>query len=402
MSASVGLLSALALVSASLLVWAGPSAGAPPITDEAGFRAAFSNPAVTTIDLGADITLTCPGGGTVTRPSGALTLDGHGHSITQTCPGNQVLDMTGTDPMSFSNVTITGGQATSGETGGGVKSHGPLTFTSSVVSRNSSTLTGGGISALAAVSSLTLTNTTVSNNQATGGGGGIETAGNAILTNSTVSGNTSAAGGAGISAVGGVTLTGATISGNTATAGGGGIAASTITATNATVTGNTAGVAGGGGFTAGTATLHYVTVTQNTAPNAANALAATLTSFASVIAQPQGGGANCLVTSPSSQGFNFSDDTSCGFTAATDRQAAGDPALGGLANNGGPTATRLPLPSSPLIDAIPTASCQADGAAGVTTDQRGIARPQGAGCDIGAVEVVPPAALVVVAPRFTG
>lgn len=55
---------------------------------------------------------------------------------------------------------------------------------------------------------------------------------------------------------------------------------------------------------------------------------------------------------------------------------------------------------SALIDAIPVASCQADGAAGITTDERGVARPQGPGCDIGAVEVAVSA--VVVQPRFTG
>ena len=47
----------------------------------------------------------------------------------------------------------------------------------------------------------------------------------------------------------------------------------------------------------------------------------------------------------------------------------------------------LPQPGSPLLDAVATADCQAGSAAGVTTDQRGISRPQGTGCDIGAVEV---------------
>jgi len=71
--------------------------------------------------------------------------------------------------------------------------------------------------------------------------------------------------------------------------------------------------------------------------------------------------------------------------------------------NGGPTQTLLPQPGSGLIDAIPVASCQADGASGITTDQRGVARPQGAGCDSGAVEVaVPVATPIVVTPSFTG
>ena len=59
----------------------------------------------------------------------------------------------------------------------------------------------------------------------------------------------------------------------------------------------------------------------------------------------------------------------------------GDPKLGPLANNGGPTDTLLPLAGSPAIDQ--------GGATCPATDQRGIVRPQGAACDIGAVEVVP-------------
>jgi hypothetical protein len=58
----------------------------------------------------------------------------------------------------------------------------------------------------------------------------------------------------------------------------------------------------------------------------------------------------------------------------------GNPQLGVLANNGGPTQTMLPQTGSPVIDAI---ACTAAPA----TDQRGISRPQGTACDIGAVEV---------------
>gem|GEM_PF-3421171 len=62
---------------------------------------------------------------------------------------------------------------------------------------------------------------------------------------------------------------------------------------------------------------------------------------------------------------------------------ASDPMLDALANNGGPTQTMLPLAGSPAIDA-------AAGCAGANAvDQRGVARPYGSACDIGAVEVVP-------------
>ena len=101
-----------------------------------------------------------------------------------------------------------------------------------------------------------------------------------------------------------------------------------------------------------------------------------------------GGGANCDLnaTTTTSNGFNFSDDASCGFSAGTDHQNAGDPKLGTLANNGGPTLTRLPLAGSPLIDAIPAAHCSDDGASTISpwSIRSGFPDPRGAGCEIGA------------------
>src|SRR5207244_8187426 len=73
-------------------------------------------------------------------------------------------------------------------------------------------------------------------------------------------------------------------------------------------------------------------------------------------------------------------DTSCpaGF-------GSGDPKLGPLQNNGGPTKTQALGSGSAAIDGVPTiaASCPA-------TDQRGVSRPQGGQCDIGAFAARPP------------
>ncbi|MEN8260894.1 MAG: choice-of-anchor Q domain-containing protein, partial [Pseudomonadota bacterium] len=52
-----------------------------------------------------------------------------------------------------------------------------------------------------------------------------------------------------------------------------------------------------------------------------------------------------------------------------------------LQNNGGPTETHALVAGSPAIDAVPLANCT------LSTDQRGVARPQGAACDIGAFEL---------------
>ena len=86
-------------------------AGAVTVTDETSFRAAWSNATETKIDLAADITLTCGGGGTAQRNSTtALIIDGHGHSITQTCANSIVVNNPFGVSM-FRNVTITGANA---------------------------------------------------------------------------------------------------------------------------------------------------------------------------------------------------------------------------------------------------------------------------------------------------
>ena len=99
-------------------------------------------------------------------------------------------------------------------------------------------------------------------------------------------------------------------------------------------------------------------------------------------------GGNCYKdpsssTNITSSGFNFSSDDSC----TTYFNQAGDQNdhlihLGPLANNGGFTLTHLPLP--PILSnvgPIDQGSCTSG-----TFDQRGVIRPQGAACDIGAVE----------------
>lgn len=340
-------LATLALAGGGAVAVSSP-AGATTVTDEATFRAAWSDVNETQIDLAADITLTCPGGAAVRGATTALTLDGHGHSITQSCPGNRVLAQNGTGALTIQNVTITGGNTTGiTDDGAGILSSAPLTLRRSTITNNhltGSSSFGGGVFA----STLTVEASTFVGNSAGFAGGG-------------TSGGTTG----------------------------------TVVIVNSTITGNTAGVRGGGvDGDDRSVTLAYDTITNNTSSqgNGTNVSLATLTSFASVVAQPTSD-SNCgLLLGTTSNGFNFSDDNSCGFTAATDRQNAGSPGLGALANNGGPTQTRLPQAGSPLIDAIPNASCQADGASGITTDQRGLARPEITGglCDIGAVEVQPP------------
>jgi hypothetical protein len=58
-----------------------------------------------------------------------------------------------------------------------------------------------------------------------------------------------------------------------------------------------------------------------------------------------------------------------------------DPMLGALQDNGGPTQTMMLMAGSSAIDGGYNPTCAAQ-------DQRGVPRPQGANCDVGALEVV--------------
>jgi uncharacterized repeat protein (TIGR03803 family) len=86
-----------------------------------------------------------------------------------------------------------------------------------------------------------------------------------------------------------------------------------------------------------------------------------------------------------SLGHNIVSDATGGLTGTGDLNST-DPLLGPLANNDGPTWTHALFPCSPAIDAVPNADCTDASGAPITTDQRGVARPQGAAGDIGSVE----------------
>jgi chitodextrinase len=96
-------------------------------------------------------------------------------------------------------------------------------------------------------------------------------------------------------------------------------------------------------------------------------------------------GNNCGGQAPITDlGYNIDTGSSCGFTGTNHSLPNTQPQLDALASNGGPTQTMALPAGSPAIDAIPSATPGCTG----STDQRGIARPQGTGCDIGAYELV--------------
>jgi len=107
----------------------------------------------------------------------------------------------------------------------------------------------------------------------------------------------------------------------------------------------------------------------------------------STIVAEQTGSQNC--TGPISDGgYNIEDEASCGLGTANNSLSSTNPLLdpAGLKDNGGPTQTIPLMPGSPAVDAIPpgVSGCGTT----LTNDQRGVSRPQGSGCDIGAFELV--------------
>lgn len=177
-----------------------------------------------------------------------------------------------------------------------------------------------------------------------------------------------------------------TLSHNTAGTFGGALYAADATVGNSTLTENSATTGGAVNVVAGPLELAHATIVGNSGSDGANLSHDGMTSFASVVADSQGGGSDCD-SDGSASTHSFSSDDSCGFDDATDTEDGGSPVLGALRDNGGPTPTMFPLIGSPLPDEIPVGDC--DGM--IDADQRGVARPYGSGCDLGAIEGVFPA-----------
>lgn len=341
--------------------------------------------------------------------------------------------------LSFGSVTITG-STVSTNTGRGVSlTDGALSVSGSTVSGNGGdglrttgqgsghfTLVGTTVSGNAgtgvicsACGDLTVTDSVVTGNHpGSSPGGGIlisfdqdEPTDQPVvtITTSTISGNSRTGAGGGVSAEvlentdspppAQILINRSTITGNSASgvpdSQGGGVYAETgqVRIDNSTITQNSAEAAGGGVYTlAHDVHLRHATITENSAGGVGRNVAtnAALHTFASIIAFGPGLSGDCgieLLTH--SGGYNLAGDDTCSLAGTGDVSNAGDPLLGPLANNGGPTMTMLPEVASQVRGLVPAAACTV-----LAIDQRGTARPQGAACEAGAVEVAeaPPAA----------
>jgi uncharacterized repeat protein (TIGR01451 family) len=322
----------------------------------------------------------------------------------------------------YNDGTLTLAQSTvSGNDGIGIYQHGgALTLQESTVSDNTISI-GSGVGIYINAGTLSLQLSTVSGNACSfciapgggisnfgtatisksivtdnsgGNGGGIFNDGTMTISETTVSGNNAS----GIDNDGSLTVSGSTVSGNSASYGGGVVnrPGGVLTITNTTIAGNTASLSGGGIFTTGstTLTLKYDTISSNSASVSGGGIFISGTTpgiLESTIIAGQTAGGNCSGMIGDG-GYDVDDDGTCGLSSANHSLSNTDPLLdpAGLQDNGGPTQTIALQPGSPAIDAIPV------GANGcgttITTDQRGVSRPQGSSCDIGAFELVPPPA----------
>ncbi|NDP41336.1 MAG: hypothetical protein GZ089_01240 [Aromatoleum sp.] len=255
--------------------------------------------------------------------------------------------------------------------------------------------------------SLTLNNLTIANGSATGdSGGGIRNFGTTAITNTTFSGNSATSGfGGGINNASGstLTITNSTFSGNIANSGfGGGISnasGNTLTITNTTFSGNSANFGFGAGIytNGGALTITNTTFSGNSAnlglgAGIYNNTLAAVTLRNTIVANSVGAG-NCGGTITNG-GNNIDSAATCGWGSTNGSMSSTNPLLGALANNGGPTQTLALLTGSPAIDGVTFSAPNS----APSTDQRGIARPQGAGFDIGAYELGSAAPVIPVVP----
>ncbi len=260
----------------------------------------------------------------------------------------------------------------SGWAGGGLSNSGTANILESLIDSNWNGAGGGNAGEAAGITNrglLTLVRSTVSNNSTDifGVGGIVNFKGTVRLINSTVAGNSGRWGTGGIK--GPALLVSSTVTGNRLTScwdpdggGRGGISAEsgTTVVSNTIIAGN---LCQGGAFD------FYPADCYGTVESLGNNL----------LGDPR----YCHGLNAGSPGDIVGVDWATIFERQHYYWGVGPD----LEQNGGPTTTVALLPGSPAIDAIPPEACTDDQGNTLTTDQRGVTRPQGAACDIGAFEL---------------
>lgn len=275
--------------------------------------------------------------------------------------------------------------------GGGIYNEGTLGIRNCVITESealllcaSGTCANGAGGGILNAGTMTVVNTTVANNRATGGGltgrgggtgGGISNEGTLTLVQSTIDENSAVAwGGGGLHNGRGPTFLGATLL----------VLNSTVTNNVSTSAGATLG-SGGGIANEGHLRLISTTVAFNNAPRGDGI--ATREGTVTVANSLIDDGCEGNITS---DGYNIeSTGDTCGFNRITDMVdvTAVDLGLEQLIDRGGPTKTHGLKPGSIALDQIPVEVCLDLEGEPLTTDQRGVERPQGSACDVGSFEL---------------
>ena len=302
----------------------------------------------------------------------------------------------------YNEGTLTGNgsfDGNSAESGGGIMNNGTVTVNFSTFGNNMAENGGGGIYNNID-STLTMSNSYVITNTANNDGGGINNFGTLTVSHSTLRGNKATGGslneGGAIYNFGTLNMLGSTLSGNSASIGGGidNNTNSKLTVSNSTLSGNESFADGGGIFNKGTLTVTNSTLSANNAGFGSGSgiylhLGA-LTLRNTIIANSPNGD-DCVNNGGTiTQTHNLIENSAanaCGIANGANGSIIGqDPALAPLTIGNGPQTQAL-LAASPAIDKGDAAICAA--APINNRDQLGVIRPQGAACDIGAVEFIP-------------
>jgi CSLREA domain-containing protein len=363
------------------------AANATPDNDVIAFSSLFSSAQ----------TITLSGTEIVVAANGSLTINGPGASLL-TISGNnasRILSTGANVVVNINNLRFTAGNGAgavnTGRGGAIYNVGGTMVVTNSIFTGNTAA-NGGAFNNAASASpsvpgNLTIIQCAITNNSSTSSGAAMQNFSTSFLNirNTTISGNTSTNTGVtgAIQANGTVTITNTTISGNSTTTGtGAGVYFNgiSLTMTNSTVVNNSSGVGGGGLHRTGTnpTNIRNTIIANNTGA------AANPDVFGAVNSQ----GTNIIGNVAGSTGWIGSDFQNV------------NPMLGALADNGGLGQTHLPLAGSPALDAgqncVVDLSCSvANPPVAVTTDQRGVTRPQNAIVDIGSVEIAVTAPVTV-------
>lgn len=352
----------------------------------------------------------------------SLTINGNGATIERAAgsPPFRFLYLNGTFADSvvatITDLTFRNGDTNNDEGGAVLARLSRLTLNRVTFERNRATYDGGAL--VARDSELTLNRTVFENNDAGGDGGAMYTLNfNGVITDSLFRNNQSGESGGAIAfrsdGGGQATISGTTFSGNQAGGDGGAIAAfHGMNVQNSTFSGNQAGSDGGAVWSGDDALIAYATITgSQTAGDGALNGSITLRSVlvaGNTDTSPATGDYPDIAGFIGSDGYNLIGNvgdydfdtnttgdrygdplgTTTPNSGAVESATPINPLLGPLANNGGATPTHALLAGSPALNQIP-ASVIDCGSSPFDVDQRGVSRPQGGACDIGAFEGEP-------------